>query len=180
MLSPSSFLLKRLWIVANAWQQDNAETRTAVYEFLCSHPFVSGGKEANKGPLCDSIWMFTTCRANGWHIFRSAHSLEWRLTIPSNPQTHRLLFCLSWQLWSRRHPFCLCFIFIFGMGVESFSLKRHVFLISGLFEWKLLKVPGSVLVAGCTLSQCCLTFNSIAALLWFLLCNNILSFICPF
>ena len=81
----------------------------------------------NKGLLCGSSWMFTTCRANGWHIFGSAHSLGWRFTTHSRPPApaSSLLFVLA----DVRQALAFLSLFgFFGVGVESFC---HVFLILG-------------------------------------------------
>lgn len=47
------------------------------------------------------------------------------------------------------------FLFHSAVGVESFVLKCHVFLILRPFGWKFLKTPGSAFVAGWMLGLCC-------------------------
>lgn len=123
MLSPPSLLWNCFWTMANACWQDNTETRAAAKEFHCSHPFISGGKAANKGLLCDSIWMFTTCRSNEWHIFRSAHPLEWRLTIPSNPTDPSSSFLFALAAVKQATSFLPLFYFQVWCGGWHFLAK---------------------------------------------------------
>lgn len=86
--------------------------------FFCADPsFGRGAEGANKGLLCGWGWMFTTCRANGWHIFRSAHSLDWRFTTP--PVIHQTPASFLFVLADVRQALGLYFslsLFLFWRG----------------------------------------------------------------
>jgi len=141
-----------LRVVADACWRDNTGTTAVTEEFLCSDPSAGGGRR-ERTKAFDVARAERSPRAGpmGDIFFGGAHSLEARFSTPS---PHFFLsVCLGRCEAGAGLALSLSLSpFLSGVGVESFSPKRHVFLILGPFVWKLFLIHGSAFTAGQTLS----------------------------
>lgn len=143
------FFSNRLRVVGGACKQDNRGTTAASEEFFFprAEPKCRRGSwERTKASDVAAVECLPRAGPMG-DIFSGVLIHYAEDLLPSAP-TSSFLFVLAdvrQALW----PFLSVFFpFLFGVGVESFSPKHHVFLIPGPFAWKLFWVPRSAFTAG--------------------------------